>query len=135
MSGCGSSLPLGVDFSDPASLADELAATVAAAQDVLTRAALDDSTASALQAASARHTARARPADRDDRPGADRIRDSCRWRNGLRARIEDDHRVVRIVLAGEVIALPAEASVAVHALRDRSTVPTHSQAWIRSPHS
>lgn len=113
------SLPLGTDFTDPASLADDLAATVAAAQDVLTRAALDDSTASALQAAFARAT---RPAP--VRPiataallaGLDPAT-AVGWRDGLRARIEDDDRSVRIVLTGKTIALPAEASAAVHALR------------------
>jgi hypothetical protein len=42
------------------------------------------------------------------------------WREGLRARIEDDERTVRIVLAGKTIALPAEASAAVHGLREHS---------------
>ena len=114
------SLPLGVDFADPASLADELAATVAAAQDVLTRAALDDSTASALQAAFARAT-RAAPV----RPiaTADLLADldpgtRVGWREGLRGRVEDDERSVRIVLTAKTITLPAEASAAVHALRD-----------------
>jgi hypothetical protein len=39
------------------------------------------------------------------------------WRTGLRARIEDDERVVRIVLRRKTVTLPAEASAAVHSLR------------------
>ena len=111
-------LPLGVDFTDPTSLAEDLAATVAAAHDLLTRAAADESTASALQAAFARaiRPAPVRPiatnallADLD--PAS-----PVGWRDGLRARIEDDDRAVRIVLTRKTITLPAEASAAVHAL-------------------
>jgi len=41
------------------------------------------------------------------------------WRDSLRARIEDDDRSVQIVLPRKTITLPAEASPAVHALRER----------------
>lgn len=113
------SLPLGVDFADPASLADDLAATVAAAHDVLTRAAADDATASALQTALARAT---RPAPVRPLATAELLAEldpdtAVGWRDGLRARIEDDDRAVRIVLTAKTIALPAEASAAVHAVR------------------
>ncbi|WP_314506816.1 JmjC domain-containing protein [uncultured Microbacterium sp.] len=40
-----------------------------------------------------------------------------RWRSGLRARIEDDGPRVRIVLEDKAVSLPVEASEAVHALR------------------
>ena len=40
------------------------------------------------------------------------------WRDSLRGRIEDDDHSVRIVLPHKTISLPAEASAAVHTLRE-----------------
>ncbi len=114
-------LPLGVDYSDTASLAPDLRATVEAAQDVLDAAVDDSAVASALRR---EFEAAVRSAPVRPLATIDLIADLAPsvvvgWRDSLRARIEDEDRSVRIVLGRKTITLPAEASTAVHALRER----------------
>ena len=114
-------LPLGVDYSDVASLAPDLSATIDAARDLLDAAADGRAVASALGRG---FEAAVRPAPVRPLATIDLIADVAPsvvvgWRDSLRARIEDDDRSVHIVLPRKTITLPAEASSAVHALRER----------------
>jgi len=114
-------LPLGVDFADPSSLEADLAATVAAAHEILDAASSAGPIAEGLQRAfhEAVRPEPVRPlATIDLLAGLDPAA-SLRWRDTLHSRIEDDERTVRIVLPHKSISLPAEASSAVHALRER----------------
>ena len=113
-------LPLGVDYADALSLEADLAATIAAARGLLSAAADDGAVAAALQRAfdDAVRPAPVRPlatiglvANLD--PAV-----TLGWRDALRGRIEEDERTVRIVLPHKTIALPAEASAAVHSVRE-----------------
>ena len=114
-------LPLGVDYSDSASLAADLRATVDAVRDLLDAAADDSAVAAALRRG---FESAVRPAPVRPLATIDVIADLAPsvvlgWRDSLRARIEDGDRSVRIVLPRKTITLPAEASTAVHALRER----------------
>ncbi|GAA1998936.1 cupin domain-containing protein [Microbacterium pumilum] len=114
-------LPMGVDYADAASLDADLAATIDAAQALLSAAADDGEIAAAMQ----REFQQAvRPAPVRPLATVDLLADldaaaTLGWRDSLRGRIEDDDLGVRIVLPHKTIGLPAEASGAVHALRER----------------
>jgi ribosomal protein L16 Arg81 hydroxylase len=114
-------LPLGVDYSDSASLAADLRATVDAVRDLLDAAADDSAVAAALRRG---FESAVRPAPVRPLATIDVIADLAPsvvlgWRDSLRARIEDGDRSVRIMLPRKTITLPVEASTAVHALRER----------------
>jgi len=112
-------LPLGVDFTDASTIDADIAATISAARALLVSAATDGTIATAMQGA---FQGAVRPAPVRPLATVDLSTDLdptviLRWRDALRGRIEDDDREVRIVLPGKTIALPAEASAAVHGLR------------------
>ncbi|MFE1664497.1 cupin domain-containing protein [Microbacterium sp. P02] len=111
-------LPLGVDYTDGASFADDLAATVVAAADLLNGAARDGRVGASLEGDLRRATrpAPVRPLATVDLMARLDPETVVGWRGELSARIEDDERTVRIVMARKTVALPAEASVAVHTL-------------------
>ncbi len=114
-------LPLGVDYADASSIAPDLSATVAAAREIL-EAALDDGEIGIALRRSFEDAVRpapVRPLATVDAMAGLQSGDEVGWRSALRARIEDDERAVRIVLRRKTVALPAEASAAVHALRER----------------
>ena len=114
-------LPLGVDYANASSLEADLAATIAAARGLLGAAADDGAIAAALQREfhDAVRPAPVRPLATVDLLANLEPTMTLGWRDALRARIEDDERTVRIVLPHKTIALPAEASPAVHSLRER----------------
>ena len=114
-------LPVGVDYANASSLEADLAATIAATRGLLGAATDDGAIAEALQREF--HNA-VRPAPVRPLATADLLANleptvTLGWRDALRARVEDDERTVRIVLSHKTIALPAEASPAVHSLRER----------------
>jgi ribosomal protein L16 Arg81 hydroxylase len=98
----------------------DIAATIGAARELMDAAQHDGTIQAALQQAfsSAVPPAPVRPLSTVDLMSDIAPTVTIGWRAGLRARIEDDERMVRIVLPGKTIALPAEASAAVHALRE-----------------
>jgi ribosomal protein L16 Arg81 hydroxylase len=112
------SLALGVDYSDPASLAEDLAATLTAAHALLDRTPVQE-VAGAMHRAHAEAT-RPEPV----RPlatieamahlDADTL---LVWRAALAERIEEDEHEIRIHLRTATVTLPAEAAPAVRALR------------------
>lgn len=113
------SLPLGAGEADAAQLRGDVATTVAAARELLDRAAADGTTADAVHRAFAAAT---RPAPVRPLATVDLIAHldpatRIGWREGLDARIEHSESTVRIVLARKTIALPLEAAAAVRALR------------------
>jgi ribosomal protein L16 Arg81 hydroxylase len=114
-------LALGVDYADPSSLAADLAATIAAARELLDAASQDGAIAAALHRTflEAVRPEPVRPLATIDQLASLDAATRLGWRVALRARIEDDVRTVCIVLPHKSIALPAEASTAVHALRER----------------
>jgi ribosomal protein L16 Arg81 hydroxylase len=113
-------LPLGVDYTDPASLTADLTATVAAARELLD-GAHDD--AAILTALRSRFDAAVRPAP--VRPLAtvalmsELTPDTAvGWRDGLAAQIEVTGERVHVAMPRKTVSLPAEAAPAVHALHD-----------------
>ena len=116
-----SPLPLGVDYTDASSLTADIAATVDAARSALAAGAADGAIAAAMQRTLA---AAVRPAPVRPLRTVDLVANLdpdavIGWRDALQAQIEDDEQAVRIVLSRKTVALPAEASEAVHALRLR----------------
>ena len=114
-------LPLGVDYADPSSFAADRAATATAAQEIL-QAAMDDGmvgTALRRSFEDAVRPAPVRPLATVDAIAGLQALDAVGWRSALHARVEDDERVVRIVMRRKTVALPAEAATAVHSLRER----------------
>lgn len=113
------SLALGVDHADPASLAEDLRATLAAAHALLDRARVED-VARAMHRTYA-ETTRPEPVrplatiDAMAELGADVL---LTWREALAARIEEDEHEIRLHLRTSTITLPAEAAPAVRALRE-----------------
>ncbi|MCR2765030.1 cupin domain-containing protein [Microbacterium sp. zg.B48] len=114
-------LPVGVDFTDAATYADDLAATITAARSLLERSSGDDAIGAAMRRTfqDAVRPAPVRPLATVDliaglHPGV-----ILGWREGLRAGVGEADGMVRIVLSGKTIALPGEASTAVHALREQ----------------
>lgn len=113
-------LPLGLDPDERSGWADDLAATVAAAREIL------ESERDGARAAAAVRRAfddAVRPAPVRPLETVDAIADlngthAVGWRDGLRARIEVDQQSVRIVLRRKTVALPVEASSAVQSLRE-----------------
>ncbi|WP_295011788.1 cupin domain-containing protein [uncultured Microbacterium sp.] len=118
------SLPLGVDYTDPAALADVIDATRAAAARAM--GAVDDrAVADDLQRG---FVPSVRPAPVRPLATVDLLADldpstAVRWRDGLRARVVDDPDLVRILLPHATVSLPVEASTAVHALQDTGHRP------------
>jgi ribosomal protein L16 Arg81 hydroxylase len=112
-------LPLGAGTGD-ADLTDDVTATIAAIGRLLD-AAVDDASASEARRlfASAVRPAPVRPLSTVDLMAALAPGTIVRWRAGLGERLEDDEQFVRIVLPAKTISLPAEASAAVSALRER----------------
>jgi ribosomal protein L16 Arg81 hydroxylase len=113
-------LPLGVDYADALSLEPDLAATIAAARGLLSAAADDGAIAAALQREfdDAVRPAPVRPLATIELVANLNPAVTLGWRDALRGRIEEDERTVRIVLPHKTIALPAEASAAVHSVRE-----------------
>jgi ribosomal protein L16 Arg81 hydroxylase len=113
-------LPLGTGTDDGLGVDADIAATIGAALELMDAAQHDGTIQAALQQAfwSAVRPAPVRPLSTVDLMSDIAPTVTIGWRAGLRARIEDDERTVRIVLPGKTIALPAEASAAVHALRE-----------------
>ena len=114
-------LPLGVDHADASSIGPDLSATVAAAREILESALDDGEIGEALRRsfADAVLPAPVRPLATVDAMAVLQPGDAVGWRRGLSPRIEDDERTVRIVLRRKTVALPAEASAAVHSLSER----------------
>ncbi len=110
-----------MDYANASSLEADLAATIAAARGLLGAAADDSAIPAALQREfhDAVRPAPVRPLATVDLLANLEPTMTLGWRDALRARIEDDERAVRIVLSRKTIALPAEASTAVHSLRER----------------
>jgi hypothetical protein len=114
-------LPLGVDYADASSFAADLRTTVTAVREILD-AAVDDGEIDVAMRRSFEDAVRpapVRPLATIDAMAGLQPGDAVGWRSALRAQIEDDERAVRIVLRRKTVALPAEASAAVHALRER----------------
>ena len=112
------SLALGVDYTDPGSLAEDLAATAAAAHALLDRAAVDDVARSLHRAhAEATRPEPVRPLATIDAMATLDADVLLTWRDALAERIEEDEREMRIRLRTATITLPAEAAPAVRALR------------------
>ncbi|GAA3214970.1 cupin domain-containing protein [Microbacterium terregens] len=114
-------LPLGVDFADASTFAPDTAATITAARGLLEAAAAGGAIGDAMQRA---FQDAVRPAPVRPLATVDLMTDLpptavLGWRDALRGRVEEDDTTVRIVLPGKTIALPGEASAAVHALRAR----------------
>jgi ribosomal protein L16 Arg81 hydroxylase len=112
-------LALGVDYADSSTLAADLSSTAAAAAEILEAAREDPAIGAALRRAfeDAVRPAPVRPLATIEALTALQSDHVVGWRAGLRARIEDDERVVRIVMRRTTVTLPAEASTAVHSLR------------------
>lgn len=115
------SLALGVDYSDPASFAEDVRATIAAAHALLDRAPIDD-LARSLQRAHAEATRPepVRPLATIDAMAELTADVLLSWRDALAERIEEDEREIRIVTRTSTVTLPAEAAPAVRALRAAS---------------
>lgn len=112
------SLALGVDCTDPASLAEDLRATVAAAHALLDRAESED-VARVLHRAHADATRPepVRPLATLDAMGQLTGDVLLTWRDALAERIEEDEQEIRILLRTTTVTLPAEAAPAIRALR------------------
>ncbi|HEX7349982.1 cupin domain-containing protein [Brachybacterium sp.] len=112
------SLALGVDYSDPASFAEDVRATIAAAHALLDRAPIDD-LARSLQRAHAEATRPepVRPLATIDAMAELTADVLLSWRDALAERIEEDERAIRIVTRTSTVTLPAEAAPAIRALR------------------
>jgi hypothetical protein len=112
-------LALGVDYADSSTLAADLSSTAAAAAELLEAAREDPAIGAALRRAfeDGVRPAPVRPLATIEALTALQSDHVVGWRAGLRARIEDDERVVRIVMRRTTVTLPAEASTAVHSLR------------------
>ncbi|RFA19292.1 cupin domain-containing protein [Subtercola boreus] len=119
------SLPLGIDFSDPAEVQpiveqvlESLRAALAVPDDRSTAARQVQSVGAAL----ARRLATdvkpepVSPLATVDAIAALSATSRVRWRGSLRARVEDAGETVRILAGTKVLALPAEAASAVRAL-------------------
>lgn len=113
-------LPLGVDYADIATFAPDLTTTAEAARDLLETAVGDGGIGRALRRSfeDALRPAPVRPLATVEAISALQPGRAVGWRDALRARIDDDRGAVRIVMRHKTIALPAEASAAVHALRE-----------------
>lgn len=112
------SLALGVDFTDPTSLLEDLAATVTAAHALLERAQPEQLAHQMHRA----HAAATRPEPVRPLATIDAIAQltgdqSLTWRAGLDERIEEDAQSIRIRLRATTLTVPAEAAPAVRALR------------------
>lgn len=112
------SLALGVDYTDPASLAEDLAATVTAAHTLLDQASVDDLAASLHRGyADATRPEPVRPLATLDALAELTADTLLTWRAGLTERIEENEHQVRIALRSTTLILPAAAAPALRALR------------------
>lgn len=112
------SLALGVDFTDPLSLAEDLAATLAAAHALLDRTRPEEVARSMHRAhAEAIRPEPVRPLATVERMASLVPETLVRWREGLAERIEEDEDGIRILLRTSTLTLPAEAAPAIRALR------------------
>lgn len=112
------SLALGVDFTDPASLLADLAATVTAAHALLEEAQPEQLAQQMHRAhAAATRPAPVRPLATIDAIAALTGDQLLTWRAGLEERIEEDADSLRLRLRTRTLTLPAEAAAAVRALR------------------
>lgn len=112
------SLALGVDYTDPASLAEDLAATVTAAHTLLDQASVDDLAGSLHRShADATRPEPVRPLATLDALAELTADMLLTWRAGLTERIEEDEQQIRIALRSTTLTLPAAAAPALRALR------------------